>query len=184
MNLLLDISLEDVTINLLYFIVPSAIIFGVTYNMIKNFLDEQRNKRNYELKKQSMELLTPVKLQAYERLTILLDRISPDHLILRLTQANPKESATEFKHRLIHQINEEYNHNVSQQVYVSDQAWKLVTTIKEKLLTQIDNCYRDMPEQAKGTDLGKSVLESMMQNQGNICQEGIAFLKKEISIVF
>ena len=107
---LLEINSSNLFIDILQFTVPTLIVFLVTYLSLKKFLDKNYKHRQLKLKSKLADELTPVKLQAYERLTILLERLKPDNLVLRL--ANTNINATEFRYLLIQQINDEFNHNV------------------------------------------------------------------------
>ena len=164
------------------FVIPAAVVFLVTYFTLKKMLDDDFRRKKLELESKRSTDLTPMKLQAYERLTILLERIRLDNLVMRL--ADPNLSATEFKHRLSGNINEEFNHNVSQQIYISDQAWIMVKAAKEDALNIINHCYKDMSEFSKSTDLGKSILSEVIDRKNDLVAQAILFLKKEIDLVF
>ncbi|MCB9241171.1 MAG: hypothetical protein H6608_08565 [Flavobacteriales bacterium] len=179
---LLEINSSNLFIDILQFTVPTLIVFLVTYLSLKKFLDEDYKRRQLELKSKLADELTPVKLQAYERLTILLERLKPDNLVLRL--ANTNINATEFRYLLIQQINDEFNHNVSQQIYVSDQAWTLIKAIRENTINQINDAYAGLREDARGTELGKNFLQLVVERNDQSAQQAIQFLKKEIDIVF
>lgn len=164
------------------FTVPAIVVFLITYFTLKKMLDEDYKRRALDLKSENSKELIPMKLQAYERLTILLERIRLDNLVLRI--ADPSLSATEFKHRLYSSISDEFNHNVSQQIYISDQAWTMVKAAKEDAMNTIENCYKDMSEFSKSTDLGKSILNDVIQRKSDVVATAILFLKKEIELVF
>lgn len=180
--MLLAIDTFEVFIEIVKFIVPSLVVFGITYAMLSKFMDDDYRAKLMELKKENSNTLIPLKLQAYERLTIYLDRISPDTLVLRM--ADPQMNATQFKHLLIKTINDEFTHNVSQQIYVSSQAWKIVKAVREQVILAVENSYKDMKETSKSTDLGKAILQDMMVRKDNPCYVAIEFLKKEIELVF
>ena len=173
---LLEINSSNLFIDILQFTVPTLIVFLVTYLSLKKFLDEDYKRRQLELKSKLADELTPVKLQAYERLTILLERLKPDNLVLRL--ANTNINATEFRYLLIQQINDEFNHNVSQQIYVSDQAWTLIKAIRENTINQINDAYAGLREDARGTELGKNFLQLVVERNDQSAQQAIQFLKK------
>lgn len=179
---LLAIDSFEIFIETVKFIIPSLVVFLTTYAMLSKFMDDDYRTKLLELKKENSNSMIPMKLQAYERLTIFLDRISPDTLVLRM--ADPQMNATQFKHLLIRTINDEYTHNVSQQIYVSTQAWKVVKAVKEQVIVTIENSYKDMKEDSKSTDLGKSILQDMMAKNENPCYVAIEFLRKEIELVF
>ena len=169
-------------IEALHFTLPAAVVFLVTYFTLKKMMDEDFKRKELKSREKKAQTLTPMKLQAYERLTILLERIRLDGIVVRLVK--PSYTATEFKHILASAITEEFNHNVSQQVYISDQAWTMVKAAKEDALITIENCYKDMSESSKGTDLGKAILGDVIQRNTDVAATAIRFLKKEIDLVF
>ncbi len=179
--MLLQTNLFNVIVDILKFIIPSIIVFSATYIMMRQFLEEDYKKKLLELREKNTGLITPIKLQAYERLTILLERIAPDNLIMMLSQ--PRQSATELRTQIVNQVGEEFNHNISQQIYISSQAWELIKIIRENVLFIVDDSYKSLPENAKGTDLGKAILKELMNQKNHPTHGGIEFLKKEIALV-
>lgn len=175
------VDLLTVFVNILSFTIPALIVFAVVYYLAKKFLDEQRKIRLLEVKKEQMSALTPLKLQAYERLTLFLDRISPDNLVLRLSKSG--QSAAELRAQLVQTIQAEFSHNISQQIYVTDDAWKMIKAVKEQIIGIVENCYRDCDEDETGPGLGKKILTSLMNEKQIPTQRAIELLKKEIEIV-
>lgn len=102
----------------------------------------------------------PLKLQAYERLVILCERISLPNIISRVSQ--PGLSATEMRYLLIESIKQEFEHNTSQQIYVSQQAWEAVRNLRDQSLLVINSIAKTLPADASATDLNKGLLEVMM----------------------
>jgi len=84
--ILLQSTLFDVIVDILKFIIPSIIVFSATYIMMRQFLEEDYKKKLLELREKNMGLIVPMKLQAYERLTILLERIAPENMVMMLSQ--------------------------------------------------------------------------------------------------
>lgn len=179
--IVLESNLFDVIVDLLKFIIPSIIVFSATYIMMRQFLEEDYKKKLLELREKNLGVITPVKLQAYERLTIFLERIAPENMVMMLSQ--PRQSATELRQLIIQQVTEEFNHNLSQQIYISTQGWELTKLIKEQVLQMVDNSYKSLPEHAKGTDLGKAIINELMILNTHPTRGGIEFLKKEIALV-
>jgi guanylate kinase len=143
-------------------------------------MTEQQKLRILELKKQQNDHVTPIKLQAYERLTLFLDRTSPENLVLRLAKRG--QSASQLRHELIQTVKSEYNHNISQQIYVSDNSWQMITAVKEQILSTVENCYATCDETESGPELGKKILSTLMNGQTTTTQRAIQLLKKEIEI--
>ncbi len=109
-----------------------------------------------ELKKESLKHILPLRLQAYERTVLFLERITPANLLLRLH--TPGMSAKEMHSIIIADIKAEYQHNISQQIYVSPTTWNVVKRIKDDTISIISSAARALPEQATSADLSKSVL--------------------------
>ncbi len=178
--ILLEIDGWQVFIQFMSFIVPAAIVFGICYYFISKFVDEQHTLRLLELKKEQMKELTPLKLQAYERLTLFLDRVSPDNLVVRLSKRG--QSAAQLRAELVGTISGEYNHNISQQIYVSDDAWKMIQAVKEQIIGLVEQCYSECAEGESGPQLGKRILTRLMEQNAAPTQNAIHLLKKEIEI--
>ena len=106
----------------------------------------------------------PLKLQAYERLVILCERISLPNLISRVSQ--PNLSAREMQYMLVENIKQEYEYNASQQIYVSQASWEAVRNLKDQSLLIINSIGKTLPADASSHDLNKGLLE-MIMNQDN-----------------
>ena len=179
--MLLEIDFLEIGLNMMMFIIPALIVYGVCYSLISKFLDDQKHARLLEIKKEHAGQMTPIRLQAYERLTIFLDRISPDNLVLRHSKSS--QSAANLRALLIQNVTEEFNHNVSQQIFVSDQAWNLIKAVKEQILGIIEKCYAECKEDTSGPELGKRILQYLIEQKEVPTQKAIEFIKKEIQIV-
>lgn len=169
-------------LEVLKYIIPAVVVFGIVQYMLKNFFDNEYQRRQTELKLETNKLITPLKLQAYERVVILMERMSPNNLIFRVSQ--PGISATQLKIALIQDINNEFNHNVSQQVYISPQAWQMVRIAKEEMINIINTSYGSLGPNAVGLDLSKAIFESMMQMENIPTNKALEFLRKEFHLLF
>lgn len=108
-----------------------------------------------------------LQLQAYERLTLLTERISLHNLISRFP--NSALSAKEMKTTLIDSIKAEFEYNITQQVYVSEDSWRAVNNLKEQNIYTINQLATNLPQQANGLDLTKHIIDFIMNNQkGNL----------------
>lgn len=161
---------------------PALAVFLVTYYVLKQYLDNDYQKKLLDSKRENAGALTPVKMQAYERMILYLERINPSTLLVRLTDASM--SASQLRSELSHAINEEFNHNIAQQLYVSPQAWKLIKIVKEQLLQIINQCYAELDAEARGVDLSRAILDTMIRNEEVPTDKAIEFLKKEFKLVF
>jgi hypothetical protein len=108
----------------------------------------------------------PLQLQAYERLVLLCERISLPSLISRVSQ--PGLSAREMQLFLIESIKQEYEYNISQQVYVSVIAWNAVRNLRDQNMLIINQISSILPADAKASDLNKQLLEVLMNQQDKV----------------
>ena len=106
--------------------------------------------------KDGLTLTLPLCLQAYERLVVLLERCRPEVLLHRLQQ--PGLSVSGLRQLAVQTIQEEFAHNVSQQIYVSDAAWEAVTMAKEQLVHLLNGTAGKLEGNAPGTELQKALL--------------------------
>jgi hypothetical protein len=123
-----------------------------------------------------------LQLQAYERLILLVDRIALPNLIQRVAQ--PELSSREMQGLLIHSIRQEFEHNITQQIYVSAEAWDAVRNYKEQNLLIINQIASFLPPEATGHDLNKHLLDLLVQNPKaslqNIVSDALSFEAKKI----
>lgn len=124
------------------------------------------NKKS-AVKEEAAYSTRPLQLQAYERLVVLAERISLPSLISRANQGGL--SAREMQRLLLESVKQEYEYNISQQVYVSPVAWQAVTNLKDQNMLIINKVAQSLPEEATGTDLNKRILEVLLgQKKGEL----------------
>lgn len=175
-------SWQALAFEIIRFLVPSLIVAGVTYIIIKNFFDSEEQRRLADYRTKSLAAVTPVRLQAYERLTLLLERINPGNSLMRIDQAGV--SAGQLKAVLINDIHNEFNHNLSQQVYISPQAWSVIRIVKEQIINAINTAYTAVGEDAKAIDLSRKIFEVLGEMEDSPTQKALDFLKKEVALIF
>jgi hypothetical protein len=169
-------------LEMLKYILPATIVFLTVNFLLKSFFENEYQRRNMSIRAETSKLVTPIKLQAYERLVILLERMTPNSLIFRVTK--PGISASQLKIELIADINSEFNHNVSQQIYVSPQAWQMVRIAKEEMINIINTSFSRLGPNAVGIDLSKAVFETMIEMESIPTQKALEFIRKEFHIIF
>jgi hypothetical protein len=123
-----------------------------------------------------------LQLQAYERLILLTDRISIPNLVHRVNQ--PGLSAREMQALLAMSIRQEFEHNITQQIYVSPEAWDAVRNFKEQNLLIVNQIASFMPADAPGIELNKNLLDLLVQNPKvslqNVVSEALSFEAKKL----
>ncbi len=163
-------------------LIPAGVVLYAVYLTVKTMLANEVEKKMLDVQGQNKETVLPIRLQAYERICLLLERLSPNNLIIRLN--TQKFSAAEFQHMLILEINNEFNHNLSQQVYMSHEAWELIKNSKEDLIAAINKAGEGMKEESTSIDLAKEVFQRYMETNPDPIQHALQFVKSEIQKEF
>jgi hypothetical protein len=171
----------EIFIEFIKILVPAAAVLYAMYLVVKSFLNKELQKQHMEIRNKSIETVLPNRLHAYERIVLFLERISPNNLIVRLN--NGEYSAREFQQILLSEIRNEYNHNVSQQLYMSDEAWDLVLNSKEELISTINQAADDMDDKS-AIDLARKVFELWGSREIDPILLAKSHLKSEIRQVF
>ena len=169
-------------IDLLKISLPALIVAGAMYYLVKKYFERDYKIRLLELRKKNSETVLPIRLQAYERIVLLLERITPSNMLLRVGAAG--QTAAEYHRLLLAEIRNEFNHNMSQQVYMTEQAWQQVKHAREEVVNLINRTYKELPEDARGTDLAKKVLENILASETDPTARAISYVKQEIGQVF
>ena len=172
----------EVLLEILKYTIPSLIVFGTSYLIIKSFIDNDQKKRVLEIRLANQKTITPIKLQAYERLTLFLERISPESLVVRVM--DPKMTAGFLQQALLKTIRAEFEHNLSQQIYISNNAWLVIKSAKENVIKLINNAGDKVDKKAPAFELSKIIIESTINNNANPTQAAIDFLKNEVNNYF
>lgn len=163
-------------------LIPAILVLYAMYLTVKSFLNKELEKTMLEIRGNSIETVLPNRLQAYERMCLFLERITPDNLVSRLS--NGQYTAQEFQYIILNEIREEYNHNVSQQVYMSDEVWTLIKNAKEELVATVNNASSKMVDGATNTDLSKQLLEDSVSKETDLIALALHEVKNEIRQVY
>lgn len=150
--------MNDTTTLLLLALLPSIVVFLTAFYTLRQFMGREMVGRAADFKREDRKQVLPLRLQAYERLVLFLERISPGALVLRVHKSNM--TSRTFHAELTATIREEFEHNVTQQIYVSDRAWQLVKQAKEETIRIINIAYERAGDNAPGTTLSQHVFET------------------------
>ena len=122
-------------IDLLFYAIPTIVTGLIAYFFFKTHVKNEDNRRLFSLKKEMQKKALPSRLQAYERMTLFLERITPSKLLIRVTPTSSDKDS--YESLLIHSIEQEFEHNLSQQIYVTDKCWSIITTSKNTTIQLI-----------------------------------------------
>lgn len=172
----------EIVTDLLKIILPSALVLYAMYLTVTAFLKKQLTEKEVELQRKNVEIALPIRLQAYERMCLFLERITPNNLLIRTNGVATQ--AIEFQQILLHEVREEFNHNLSQQVYMSNDAWEHVRSAQQEVITLINQAAAEVKPDAAPIDLSKKIFEKIVQENRNPTALALKFIKDEIQREF
>ncbi|HSH67886.1 MAG TPA: hypothetical protein VLB84_19245 [Bacteroidia bacterium] len=171
----------DNAFEILKIILPSGIVFLTTYYLVKNFLDHENRKRMVDVKLANQAVITPIRLEAYERVILFMERINPNSMVMRL---NKTGSASTFQAELLKTIRSEFEHNLSQQIYMSNKSWEAVVKAKEETIKLINIAASKVSADAAAMELAQAVIGVTSQLSDLPTKPSIDLIKKEIAKEF
>jgi len=165
-------------LDILKYILPAVIVLVSNYFIIKTFFDKDATKRRFELKYNNQKLISPIRLQAYERMILFLERISPDSLVIRI--ARPKMTTAQMQKALLAAIRKEFEHNMSQQIYVSVETWNAVKTAKESIIKLINTAASKQNLSAPANVFNSIIIKMYASIEESPTEMAINMLKDEV----
>ena len=174
-------SIESILTAVVPTTVAGVVTISVGYYLIKNDIDKYLRLR-FAGKKDERTQLFAFRLQAHERLIVFVERINPANLFLRVYK--PGISVPELQMLVLNEIRSEYQHNVTQQLYVSERIWNVIRKLKDDTLAMVNHGVQELPEQATGMDLSKKVLQQMAEIADNPYDLTLDLIKKDIHQLF
>lgn len=172
---------QEITDFLMY-LAPSLLVFFTAWMLIKRFLEREQRLKLVEARFNVQRDVLPLRLQAYERLAIYLERISPN--VLLVNQYRAGMSVQEFQQTLLEVIRTEFEHNFSQQIYISAPIWTIVRNTKEEVARLINTAASSLDAEAPAYQLSKKVFDTMLEKEEFPTQRALTILKSEVAQLF
>jgi hypothetical protein len=163
-------------------LIPASVVLYAAYLVVRSFIQKDVDMRKLEIRGKAIETVLPSRLHAYERMTLFLERMSPQNLLVRLNIGSMP--AKDFHQVLLAEVRNEYNHNVSQQVYISEEVWDLIKNAKEDLIVNINDAASEMSEGSTSLDLSKKIFEKTMGKAVDPLAHALTELKREVHRIF
>lgn len=171
----------DTVLEIIKIILPATIVFLTAYYLIDKFLERDVNRKSMELRFANKATITPIRLQAHERILLFLERINPNSIILRADKNKP---AAALERTLIAMVRSEYEHNLAQQLYLSSKAWDAVVLAKEETVKIISVSAGKLSPEATGLELAQTIVAVTAQLTELPSANAIALVKKDIRKLF
>jgi hypothetical protein len=137
--------------------IPSLIVLASSYLIVQKFLISQNQRKQLALFKDSQDITLRLRLQAYERLVLFIERINPRQIIPRLY--DPSMTVQDLQQALVITIRSEYEHNLSQQIYVSKNVWETVKNVKEQEINMVHHISKSLKPDASAKELHARILD-------------------------
>ncbi|UCH14527.1 MAG: hypothetical protein JSV22_00825, partial [Bacteroidales bacterium] len=160
----------------------SLIVFLTVYYFLKKYFENESRKRTHQTLLKNQDVITPLRLQAYERIVIYLERISPESLLLRVNK--PGYTCKQLQTELLNTIRIEWEHNLSQQIYITQKSWEVARNAKSNMIQLINISAEKIKEDSPSLNLSKEIFSSFMDKEKIYTTEAIKFIKEEMNSMF
>lgn len=167
-------------IDMLLFAIPSLITGLIAYYFFKEHTKNEDGRRRFLLKKELQVNILPTRLQAYERLTLFLERMSPSKLLIRISPNSLNKE--DYESLLIQTIELELEHNLSQQIYVSEKCWNIILAAKNATIQLIRKA--SLSEKTTSADRLREVILTEMMERRSPSDAALSLIKDEIADLF
>lgn len=162
----------------LVIIAPTLIVAGGMYLLIKNLLERDYRLKILDARRLLQKEMLPLKLQAIERMVVFLERMRPESMVFRIMQQGM--SVRELQLDLLTAIRTEYEHNLSQQVYLTPQSWAAIRQAKDEMIAMINVSADSVQADAKAMELSQKIFQSAGTQITSI-DKAIASLRSEVA---
>ena len=169
-------------IEILKIVLPALLVLVTAYLLIDRLLRNDHKRREHELRKANGTTITPVRLRAYERLMLVLERTSPSQIILQTIK--PGMTNLELQQQLLHNVREEFGHNLSQQIYVSNELWTAIVSARESLIQLVNICSSQLQAGNNASELAERIIQLFAQSEETPTEIAKNLLKQEIRTFF
>jgi hypothetical protein len=163
--------------SLIMYCIPALLTGAVAYLFFKEYTNNENKRRHYILHKSLQKEVLPVKLQAYERLTLVLERMAPNNLLIRIQPISQRKE--DYEQLLIQTIEQEFEHNLAQQIYLSEECWNVILTAKNTTIQFIRNC--DISNNSSTADKFRELVLTKSMDTPSPSNVALAYLKNEVS---
>jgi len=173
----------EMFLELLKYTIPGLIVFFTAYYLLKLYLDDRLRMELAAQRNEAVKITLPLRLQAYERLTLLCDRASIQNTLLRIRM--PGMTTGELRGALMLAISQEFDHNTSQQLYVSDTLWKIISLAKNETLGIVSETAPELDPRSDGSQLVDALFR-VLEEKGpaSTLQKAIVAIRTEAGQLF
>ncbi|WP_278035606.1 hypothetical protein [Flavobacterium nitratireducens] len=164
-------------IEILAYTIPSLITGGVAYFLFQSHFKDQQKTRLWLIQRENQKMALPLRLQAYERMTLFMERIHPSQLMVRINPISTNKN--DYENYIIAHIEQEFEHNIAQQIYISDKCWTVILTAKNATVQMIRNAAKN--EKVTNADELRTFVISELIEKTSPSTTALSFIKNEVA---
>ena len=165
------------------YILLAVVLFGGFWLILHTQFRNEEKKRQWELKRESQKAVSPIRLRAYERLALLMERTKPEHMLMELRQKDPEALVTwtvgQVQQYLLQTVRAEFDHNQSQQVYVSNEVWDAIIGSRDQTASFIIAIAAQIPQNATAQEYATALMTAYNSNGLTPTEKALDMLKEE-----
>jgi hypothetical protein len=167
---------EDSILELLFYLLPAVVVGVIAFYFFNLHTRNEERRRRYLLHREAQKQALPLRLQAYERMALFLERIAPGNLLVRVKPSGSEKE--DYASLLIKSIEQEFEHNLAQQIYISEACWNVIKASKNATINNIRK-IAGREEITSANDLRQQIANSLIDQQPP-SETGLAYIKKEV----
>ncbi len=167
---------------ILKYTLPALLVLLAAIITLTIILRHEGKRRKAEILNNYKDTTLPLRLQAYERMVLFLERIAPESLVMRVARTDI--TSAQMQSELINAVRTEYEHNLAQQVYLSSRVWEMVKSARNNVIKLVNDSAAELKPGASGMSLNKKLLEKTMERNISPVETAVEFLKKEARELF
>ncbi len=171
----------ETVLEILKYTIPALVVFLTAYLMVREKLNTDTKMQRIKLQMDNRKESLPLRLQAYERLAILLERMEFSNLGPRSNE--PEYTVAILQRSMIENIKAEFEHNISQQIYVSAETWAAVCLAKDDTIKNINLVAASLDPKAPARELLVQLLQ-MSTRGASTCRRALAIIHNEVKSIF
>ncbi len=162
--------------------VPALIVYYTIDRLLRYFFAQQLRLQSAEGRDKTKDATLPLRLQAYERLSLFCERIDLPNLLMRVRPDGL--NVKEYRLTLLLAIQQEYEHNITQQVYVSGQLWEIIKFSRDDTVHLINHATEQISGLEEGRKLTETIFNLLAQRGGTAQEKALEAIKKEAALLF
>jgi hypothetical protein len=172
--------MQDLIFSLFQTLLPAFLVAVIAYYFLSSYMKNEERRRRFLTVRESQAKTLPTRMAAYERLVLFLERIKPASLVVRTKPGNMTKA--EYEQTIVAAIEQEFEHNIAQQIYVSEECWNIIRAATNTTIQKIRQV--SMSDKVSTADgLRQATINELMDKRAPSAT-AISFLKSEVNDLF